>query len=90
MKASESFTRLLPSIVAMVAYAASLLFLALTPRAIPIGLAYAMWAGIGIVLTAAVGWLCLKQVLDLPAIIGLAMIVGGVVVVSIFSQSLPY
>ena len=90
LKASGSFTRLLPSIVTVVAYAVSFLLLAITLRTIPVGIAYAMWAGIGIVLMALIGWLWFEQPLDLPALVGLGLIVGGVVVVNAFSQSLPH
>jgi small multidrug resistance pump len=77
LKASDSFTRLLPSLLTVVAYAGSFLFLALTLRTIPVGIAYAAWAGLGIVLIAAIGCLWFKQPLDFPAIIGLALIIGG-------------
>jgi small multidrug resistance pump len=90
LKASDTFTRLVPSIVTVVSYIVSLLFLALSLRTIPIGIAYAMWAGLGIVLIALVGWLRFEQPLDGPAVIGLALIIGGVVVVHAFSQSLPH
>jgi small multidrug resistance pump len=90
LQASESLTRLVPSLIMAVTYAASFLFLALTLRTIPIGIAYALWSGIGIVLIAAVGWVWFKQTLDTPALIGLGLIIGGVVVVNAFSQSLPH
>ena len=64
--------------------------LALSLRTIPIGIAYAMWAGLGIVLIALVGWFWFRQTLDVPALIGLALIVGGVFLVNAFSQSLPH
>jgi small multidrug resistance pump len=76
LKASETFTRLVPSLV--------------TLRTIPIGIAYAMWAGLGIVLIALVGLFWFRQTLDVPALIGLALIVGGVVLVNAFSQSPPH
>jgi len=90
LQASESLTRLVPSLIMVATYAASFLFLALTLRTIPVGIAYALWSGIGIVLIAAVGWLWFKQPLDLPALIGLGLIIGGVVVVNGFSQTLPH
>lgn len=90
LQASESFTRLVPSLITAVTYAASFLFLALTLRTIPVGIAYALWSGIGIVLIAAVGWFWFKQALDTPALVGLSLIVGGVVVVNAFSESLPH
>jgi small multidrug resistance pump len=68
LKASETFTRLLPSLLTLVAYAGSFLFLALTLRTVPIGIAYATWSGLGIVLIAFIGWLWFKQPLDTPAI----------------------
>jgi small multidrug resistance pump len=90
LKQSDSFTRLTPSLITAVAYAISFVFLALTLRSIPVGLAYAMWSGIGIVLIAAVGWLWFKQPLDLPALLGLGLIIAGVIVVNVFSKSLPH
>lgn len=90
LKASDSFTKLIPSLVTVGTYAVSFLLLALTLRTIPVGIAYAMWAGIGIVLIALVGWLWFKQPLDTPAVIGLGLIVAGVVVVNAFSHSLPH
>ena len=90
LKASETFTRLVPSLITLAAYCASFLFLALSLRTLPIGIAYAMWAGLGIVLIALIGWLWFSQPLDGPALIGLALIIGGVIVVNAFSQSLPH
>ena len=90
LKASETLTRLVPSLVSLIAYTASFVFLALSLRTIPIGISYAMWAGLGIVLIALVGWFWFRQTLDVPALIGLALIVGGVFLVNAFSQSLPH
>ena len=90
LKESQSFTRLLPSLITVGAYVASFLLFSLTLRTIPVGIAYAIWAGLGIVLIAVIGWLWFKQPLDAPALIGLALIVGGVVVVNAFSQSVPH
>ncbi|HXG79357.1 MAG TPA: SMR family transporter [Methyloceanibacter sp.] len=90
LKASETFSRFLPSLVMALSYAASLFFLALSLRIVPVGIAYAVWAGLGIVLIALIGWLWFKQPLDVPALIGLGLIVGGVVIVNAFSQTLPH
>ena len=90
LKASETLTRLVPSLVTLITYTASFVFLALSLRTIPIGIAYAMWAGLGIVLIALVGWFWFRQTLDVPALIGLSLIVAGVVLVNAFSQSLPH
>ena len=61
--------------------------LSIVMRSIPIGISYAIWSGVGIVLVALVGWIVFKQHLDLPAIIGICMILGGVVVINLFSES---
>ena len=90
LQASQSLTRLVPSLVTVVAYGASFVFLALTLRSIPVGLAYAMWSGVGIVLIAAVGWFWFRQALDTPALVGLSLIIAGVIVVNVFSKSLPH
>jgi small multidrug resistance pump len=68
----------------------SFFFLALSLRTIPVGIAYAMWSGVGIVLIALIGWLWFKQTLDGPALLGLALIIAGIVVANTFSQSLPH
>ena len=88
LKASDTFTRLVPSLVTLVAYPVCFFFFALSLRTIPVGIAYAIWSGFGIVLIALVAWVWFKQPLDGPALVGLALIVGGVVVVNVFSQSL--
>lgn len=88
LKAAEGFTRLWPSIVVAVGYVLAFYFLSLTLRTIPVGLAYAIWSGVGVVLIALSGWLFLGQSLDLPALIGLALIVAGVMVINMFSQSI--
>lgn len=90
LKQSDGFTRLIPSLVTVVTYATSFVFLALTLRSIPVGIAYAMWAGVGMVLIATIGWLWFKQSLDTPALIGLGLIIAGVIVVNAFSKSLPH
>jgi small multidrug resistance pump len=90
LKASDSFTRLGPSLITAVAYPVCFFFLALTLRTIPVGIAYAIWSGVGIVLIALIGWFWFKQTLDAPALLGLALIIAGIVVVNMFSHSLPH
>lgn len=90
LKMSDSFTKLTPSIVTIVTYGAALALLAVTLRTIPVGIAYAIWAGAGIVLITLVGWLWFKQPLDLPTILGLGLIIAEVVVVHGFSQTLHH
>tara|TARA_R110002111_G_scaffold71253_1_gene114574 strand:+ start:203 stop:532 length:330 start_codon:yes stop_codon:yes gene_type:complete len=87
LKASEGFTKVGPSALVVIGYAVSFYFLALVLKTIPIGIAYAIWAGLGIVLIAAVGILFFKQTPDTPALIGMALIILGVVVIHIFSKT---
>lgn len=86
LKASESFTRWLPSIVTVVGYITSFWFLSITLRTVPVGVAYAIWSGLGIVLITTVAWLLFGQRVDLPAVIGMGLIIAGVVVLNVFSK----
>jgi len=90
LKATEDFTRLWPSLIVVAGYVVAFYFLTLTLRTIPIGIAYAIWSGAGVALIALVGWLFYKQTLDLPAFIGIALIVAGVVVLNVFSKAVPH
>jgi small multidrug resistance pump len=90
LKASDEFSRLVPSIVVVLGYGVAFYFLSLTLRTIPVGIAYAIWSGVGIVLIALVGVLWFRQSLDLAAIIGMGLIIAGVVVVNGFSKSVPH
>ena len=74
----------------VIGYASAFFFLSLTLRTIPVGVAYAIWAGAGIVLIALFSWLFLGQTLDIPAIIGLVLIVAGVVVINLFSDTISH
>ena len=87
LKASFGFTRLWPSVGTMVGYGISFYFLALTLNSIPTGIAYAIWSGAGIILISIVGWNVIDQVLDGPALLGMALIVAGVLVINLFSKS---
>ena len=87
LKSSEGFTRLLPSVVVVTGYVVAIYLLSLTLRTIPVGVAYAIWSGVGVALIAVIGWLFLGQRLDAPAIAGLALIVAGVVVINLFSKT---
>ena len=87
LKASNEFTRLVPSIVAFSGYGISLFFLALVLRTIPVGIAYAIWAGVGIAAISLIGVFAFKQPIDFPAILGIALITSGVVVINVFSQT---
>ncbi|AHJ96308.1 DMT family transporter [Hymenobacter swuensis] len=87
LKASEGFTRLWPSVVVVAGYALAFYCLSLTLKAIPIGIAYAVWSGVGIVLITLVGVVLYKQIPDLPAIIGLLLILTGIIVINVFSKT---
>ena len=86
MTESRGFTRVVPSILMVVGYAIAFSLLTFALRTIPTGVAYAIWSGVGIVLIATIAWLFQGQKLDLPAIIGMALIVLGVVVLNRFSK----
>jgi small multidrug resistance pump len=87
---TESFTRLWPSVVTIIFYAVSFWLLSFPIRVIPAGIVYAIWSGTGIVLITLAAWLMLGQRLDLPAIIGLCLIIAGVVVIHLFSRSVEH
>jgi small multidrug resistance pump len=87
LKASDAFTRPLPLGIAVVGYGMAFYCLSLTLRTIPVGIAYAIWSGVGIVLITLIGTLWFRQPLDVPAIVGLALIVSGVIVVNAFSTA---
>lgn len=86
MKQSEGFTKLLPSLITGISYVIAFYCLSLTLRAMPTGIAYAIWSGVGIVLITLVAWLVNGQKLDLPGAIGMALIIAGVVVMNLFSK----
>ncbi|MFO7558569.1 MAG: SMR family transporter [Desulfobacterales bacterium] len=90
LKASEGFSRLWPSLVVVVGYAAAFYFLSLTLKTVPVGVAYAIWSGAGVALIALIAWLVFGQSLDIPAIIGLLLIVAGVVVLNLFSKTVSH
>lgn len=84
---SNGFTKLMPSIITVIAFSACFFFFSQALKSIPLGIAYAIWAGLGIVLTATVSVIVFKQKLDTPAILGMLLIVAGVVVINVFSKS---
>ncbi|ACF00496.1 small multidrug resistance protein [Rhodopseudomonas palustris TIE-1] len=86
LKASQGFTVLLPSVLVVVGYGAAFYFLSLTLSSISVGIAYALWSGIGIVLISAVGWLWFGQALDAAAMVGIAFIIAGVGIINFFSN----
>ena len=90
LKASEGFTVLIPSVVVVVGYCLSFYFLSLTLRSIPVGVAYAVWSGVGVAFVTLFGVLVYNQKLDLPAMLGILLIMTGVVVMFSFSDSMSH
>jgi small multidrug resistance pump len=87
LKSSDGFNNLEPSIIVVVGYGSAFYFLSLALRTIPMGIAYAIWSGIGIVLISLTGWLAYGQKLDFAALAGMALIVAGVFVLNVLSGS---
>ncbi len=85
---SEQFTKIVPSILVAILYAASFYCLSHTLKFIPVGIAYGIWSGVGILLVTLVGYFWFKQSIDIPAMIGLALIAAGVVVINVFSKAI--
>lgn len=90
LKASNEFTRLLPSVLVVVGYLTAFYFMTLSMRVLPVGIMYAIWSGVGIVLISVLGWFFYRQALDVPAIIGMGLIIAGVVVINVFSKSIAH
>lgn len=90
IKASHGFSKLLPTLVVVAAYGICFYFLALCLKTMPLGAAYAIWGGVGITLTALVSVFIFKQPMDLPAIIGIVLIVGGVFIINFYSKTLSH
>jgi multidrug transporter EmrE-like cation transporter len=87
LKSSVGFTKLGPSAIVVAGYGVAFYFLSLTLDVIPVGISYAMWSGIGIVFISLIGWFLFGQRLDLPAMVGIGLIVAGVAVINLLSES---
>ena len=90
LKASDEFTSLVPSLVVVAGYGVGFYFMTLALRSIPIGITYAVWSGVGIVLITVAGALLYEEIPDVPAIIGMGLIVTGVVVIHVFSKTVGH
>ena len=90
LKFSEGFTKLAPSLLVVAGYAGAFYFLSKVLDQIPISIAYAIWSGAGVALVGIVGWLWLGQKLDTGALVGIGLIIAGVLVINIFSQSVSH
>lgn len=87
LQASQQFTRALPSMLAVAGYALAFYLLALVLKTIPVGIAYAIWSGLGIVLIAVIGRLAFGQRIDAAAVLGIGLIIAGIVVIHLFSKT---
>ncbi|MEM6939286.1 MAG: SMR family transporter [Pseudomonadota bacterium] len=87
LQASQQFTRLWPSIGVVIFYGLSFYFMAIALKYMPVGIVYAIWSGLGIVLIACIGYVLFGQRLDLPAVLGLMLIISGILVIHLFSQT---
>ena len=90
LKSSESFSRLWPSVLTVVGYGVAFYLLSLTLREMPVGIAYAIWSGVGIGLVSLAAVVLFGQKLDLPALIGMGLIVAGVIVINVCSKSVVH
>jgi small multidrug resistance pump len=87
LAASKSLTKPVPSVISVICFVATFWLLSFPLRTMPTGIVYAVWSGLGLVLITAVAWVWAKQALDVPALIGMALIIAGVIVVNVFSKS---
>ncbi|WP_209596305.1 SMR family transporter [Ruegeria sp. HKCCSP351] len=87
LQASQQFTRFWPSVIVIVGYAFAFYLLAMTLKVMPVGIVYAIWSGLGIFLIALIGFIVFGQRLDWPAILGLAMILAGILIIHLFSKT---
>jgi small multidrug resistance pump len=86
LAASNSLTKPVPSIISVICFVAAFWLLSFPLRTMPTGIVYAVWSGLGIVLITAAAWVWAKQALDVPALIGMALIIAGVIVINVFSK----
>jgi small multidrug resistance pump len=87
LQASQQFTRTGPSVIVVIGYAASFYLMSLTLKVLPVGIVYAVWSGLGIVMISAIGYFVYGQKLDMPAILGMFLILAGVLTIHVFSGS---
>ena len=91
LKASDGFTKIVPSIIVIAGYAIAFFFLSLTLKQnINIGVVYAIWSGVGVSLISVIGYLYYKQTLDIPAVLGIALIIIGVMIINLYSKSVMH
>lgn len=87
LQASQQFTRPAPLVLTAIGYIAAFYFLSLTLKTMPVGIAYAIWSGLGVILISLIGWVWFRQMLDLPALVGISLIIAGVATINLFSKT---
>lgn len=87
LKASEGFSRLVPSVIVVIGYTTSFYCLSVCIKSLPVGIVYAIWSGVGIILVTLMGWLLYGQKMDLPAVAGMGLIIAGVLVINLLSST---
>lgn len=87
LRASAGFTQLVPSVIVIVGYSVTFYFFSLALQTIPVGIGYAIWSGVGIIIVSIIAFFAYGQTLDLPALIGIGLILAGVLVINLFSSS---
>ncbi|OPY49015.1 MAG: multidrug efflux protein [Methanosaeta sp. PtaU1.Bin060] len=91
LKASDGFTKIIPSIIVIIGYGIAFFFLSLTLKEnVHIGIVYAIWSGLGIILISIIGYSFYKQTLDMPAVLGIALIIIGVIIINLYSKSMQH
>jgi len=90
LKATASFTKLVPSLVVLAGYSSAFYFLSLCLNTISVGVAYAIWSGLGIVLVTVISWLLYRQTIDQAGFVGMGLIIAGVVVLQLYSKAVPH
>lgn len=90
LKSSEQFTKWIPSVITIVSYGLAFYFLSIVLKTLPMGIAYAIWSGVGIVLIGLIGWVVYKQHLDIASVLGMSLIIAGVIIINLFSKSVPH
>lgn len=90
LKATDGFTRIIPSFIVVAGYGSAFYFLSLTLRTFSVGVVYAVWSGAGVALITLAGWVMFNQKLDTPALIGIGLIITGVIVLNVFSKSVMH
>ncbi len=90
LKASAEFTKVIPSAMVVIGYGIAFYFLTLVLKTIPVGITYAVWAGLGIVLVVIIGAVVYKEIPDMPAVVGMSFIIAGVVIINVFSKTINH